>query len=322
LTDWFDTNGEPQPSKMQVAYNKTNLEDLHKEYQNSPIVNRLTIHMVSYPQFTRLIREVFPNCVQNEYKTITGKCDPCENMRNASRLATLSSDKILIRGFQQMHRNNVIGEKLKYYDRRHEAIISDGKVVSYIFDGMSKDKTRLPIMGNETSLEAEFSNNVIGCISHHDQKTRFYCSFGSVQTGASLMIHCIHSEIERLIDERQKANEPMPEKIYLQIDGAADNTAYAVMAALEHLVAADLVHTIEIWRLPVGHTHEVSTQYSTLLYPLFYLLINNDIRYLYIPIRTSMDDLVLFQHLSEKNIYIQFHISLTWWNRFLIIPLK
>ena len=29
-----------------------------------------------------------------------------------------------------------------------------------------------------------------------------------------------------------------------------------MMAALEHLVAAGLCQVIEVWRLPVGHTHE------------------------------------------------------------------
>lgn len=262
LTNWFDTNGEQMPGSREISYNKINLDVIHKEYWDCPIVARITDHKVTYAHFTKLIRTVFPDCKQKPYKSVTGKCPPCEKLRNAQRLATLPSDKFLIRGFCQMHRNNVVGEKLKYYDRRREALESNGTVVSYIFDAMSKDKTRLPIMGNEAALDQEFTNNVMGCISHADSKTRFYCSFGSVQTGASLMIHCIHLEIERLIEERKLANEAMPEKIYLQIDGASDNTAYAVMASLEHLVAADLVHTIEIWRLPVGHTHEVRTLIS------------------------------------------------------------
>lgn len=69
------------------------------------------------------------------------------------------------------------------------------------------------------------------------------------------MIHCVHSEIKRCID----AGIPLPTKIYLQIDGASDNTAYAVMAALEHLIGEDLCDVIEVYRLPVGHTHEVCT---------------------------------------------------------------
>lgn len=40
------------------------------------------------------------------------------------------------------------------------------------------------------------------------------------------------------------------------IDGASDNTAKAVYASLEHLIVEGLFKCIEVWRLPVGHTHE------------------------------------------------------------------
>jgi len=42
---------------------------------------------------------------------------------------------------------------------------------------------------------------------------------------------------------------PLPDKIYIQIDGASVNTGHSVFAALEHLVGASE-------NLPVGHTHE------------------------------------------------------------------
>jgi len=54
------------------------------------------------------------------------------------------------------------------------------------------------------------------------------------------LIHCIEGEIERLIEEHKLANEAMPQELYLQIDEAPDNAAYAELASLEHLVAADL----------------------------------------------------------------------------------
>ena len=48
------------------------------------------------------------------------------------------------------------------------------------------------------------------------------------------MIHCVHAEIKRCI----YAGIPLPEKIYVHIDGASENTAYASMAAMEHLIGS------------------------------------------------------------------------------------
>lgn len=88
------------------------------------------------------------------------------------------------------------------------------------------------------------------------------------------MIHCVHAEIKRCID----ADIPLPEKIYIAVDGAADNTFYSFMVAMEHLVGSGLCQTIEVWRLPVSHTHEVffrivinSFPFPTLTYVFFLL---------------------------------------------------
>ena len=76
------------------------------------------------------------------------------------------------------------------------------------------------------------------------------------------MIHCVHAEIKRCID----AKIPLPDKIYIHIDGAAENTAYAFIAAMEHLVGSGLCQILEVWRLPVGHTHEVQNIYFFLCF--------------------------------------------------------
>jgi hypothetical protein len=51
---------------------------------------------------------------------------------------------------------------------------------------------------------------------------------------------CLPAEIKRCID----AKLPLPDKIYIQIDGASDNAGHRWSPI------------IEVWRLPVGHTHE------------------------------------------------------------------
>ena len=132
LTDYFDTNGEPMPNRREIAYDPRNIKDMWEEYKNCPIVNELTNKKIEYAQFTKLIREAFPDCIQRPYKSVTGKCSTCEKLRNLARNATLKSDKIMVREFRQMHRNLVVGEKIKYYERQREAIESNGNPLPWL----------------------------------------------------------------------------------------------------------------------------------------------------------------------------------------------
>ena len=113
LTDWFELNGEPMPNKMEIAYDQVNLTAIYKQYEECPVVKHITDKIVTYAQFTALIRNVFPNCKQRPYKAVGGKCFIREQFRNLQRESTLRTDKMLLREFRQMHRNLFIGEKIK-----------------------------------------------------------------------------------------------------------------------------------------------------------------------------------------------------------------
>lgn len=226
--------------------------EVYNLYKNDQTVLATTSQILQYGTFANLWDKSFPNVRMRKSPSIDGKCDTCEQLVNLNLICGNRADKLLIRNYKIMHRNNIIGEKIKYYERIVEAYRSNGRVLSFIFDAMSKFKTAVPSLRGLNQPNATFKMHMIGCIGHADKSTRFYVSYPSVQSGCSFMIHCIHEEVKRLIDSGQR----LPEKIYIQIDGGSDNTAKAVYASLEHLVAAGLCETIEIWRLPVGHTHE------------------------------------------------------------------
>ena len=252
LADFFDLVGEAQPGVLYIHYDPMTYMEIWETYKDDEFVKSITSDILSYPSFCKLLREVFPKVVPREYKSVSGKCDVCESLRSKMKECKLRSDRMTIKRYKLFHRNMYMGEKLKYYQRINEAKSSDGRTWSFIFDAMSKDRTRLPILANMAQMSTRFENDVMGCIFHNGQRTQLYVSGPSVKMGVSYMIHCVHSEIKRCID----AKLPLPNKIYLQIDGASDNTGYAVLAALEHLVGAGLCPVIEVWRLPVGHTHE------------------------------------------------------------------
>jgi len=48
----------------------------------------------------------------------------------------------------------------------------------------------------------------------------------------------------------------LPNTIYFQVDGGAENVAKSVLVMMELLIAKRLTQTIIVTRLMVGHTHE------------------------------------------------------------------
>ena len=118
---------------------------------------------------------------------------------------------------------------------------------------MGTHATQLPILANMNSLSDTFPVAVTGAISHGTNETKFYLSTPNVSTGASYTIHCIFSELKTLFNKN--GCKPL-KKLYIEIDGASDNVAKAVLAACEHLVFKKFCPFIVLARLPVGHTHE------------------------------------------------------------------
>ena len=134
------------------------------------------------------------------YKNVCGKCHVCETLKTLTKQALLRSDRLLLREYKLLHRQQIMGEKIKYQERRLEAAESTivngvARVQSLIFDSMTKRSTALPTFGNKAQFKGDqFTNNLMGCISHVQKHKTLYTSYGSVDSGASYMIHCIHSE--------------------------------------------------------------------------------------------------------------------------------
>lgn len=188
-----------------------------------------------------------------EFKNVTGKCEVCEACKSMMSGSKSKAQRMLIRQYKILHRAYYMGEKLLYYQRRAEASNSNGEVGSIIIDKMGTHATQLPLLSNLNSLTDQFPVAVTGAISHGTNETTFYLSTPNVSTGASYTIHCILSEMRKLY---VKNNRNPLKKIYIEIDGASDNVAKAVVASVEHLVFREFCPLIILARLPVGHTHE------------------------------------------------------------------
>ena len=206
-----------------------------------------------YDTFTRIWRDVFPKVKIREYKNVTGKCEVCDACKKLMAQSKSKALRLVIRQYKLMHRSFYMGEKLLYYERRKEAINSNGEIGSIIIDKMGTHATQLPLLSNLNSFNTVFPVAVTGAISHGTNETTFYLSTPNVSTGASYTIHCIFSELRKLY--LRNGSKPL-KKVFIEIDGASDNVAKAVLAACEHLVFKKFCPYIVLARLPVGHTHE------------------------------------------------------------------
>ena len=252
LMDWFQLAGEQEPNSDEIHIDHISHVEVFEEYKSDPYVNTHD-KVYGYEAFVRIWREVFPKVKIRQYKNVTGKCSVCDACKNMMSKAKSKSMRIIVRQYRLMHRAFYMGEKLLYYERRGEAASSNGEVGSIIIDKMGTHATTLPILSNLNSIKDPFPVSVTGAISHGTNETTFYLSTPNVATGASYTIHCIFSEMKKLY--AVNGFKPL-RKVYIEIDGASDNVAKAVLAAIEHLVLKQFALEIQLARLPVGHTHE------------------------------------------------------------------
>ena len=134
-----------------------------------------------------------------------------------------------------------------------EAACSNGSIGSVIVDKMGLGNTALPICGHSLKFTPAFQVSVTGAICHTNNKTTFYLSTPNFKTTASLTIHILLMELKKLYE----ANDSKPlSKVYIEIDGAGDNTAKAVHGFAEHMIVKKFTSLLIICRLPVGHTHK------------------------------------------------------------------
>ena len=146
-----------------MHYDRQTDTELHEAYMSDPFVKAISRSgTLEFHAFCKMLRNVFPKVTARDYKSVAGKCDICEKTRALMKTCKLRSDRLIIKRYRLLHRNKTMGEKLKYYSRIQEARESGGRVRSFVFDSMSKYKTKLPILQNMNQFSDTYDNNVMG----------------------------------------------------------------------------------------------------------------------------------------------------------------
>jgi len=129
---------------------------------------------------------------------------------------------------------------------------NDPTIMSIIIDGMDQSKVTCPNCGTQDQFDKPLKQYVVG-VKEHGQKVTIFATNGTVSKGADLTIYCILSKIE---EWKHRNSGRYPEKIYIQLDGGAENANQYLLGMLELLVTKKVAREIIYTRLPTGHTHE------------------------------------------------------------------
>ena len=89
----------------------------------------------------------------------------------------------------------------------------------------------------------------------HGRSMTIYRTFHNVRLNANQQCHALLLQLEEVC----KLNRGLPETLYIQVDGGAENANSLLLKVISLLVARRVggIQKIVVTRLPVGHTHEV-----------------------------------------------------------------
>ena len=151
-----------------------------------------------------------------------GKCCTCYDLSRLRIKANSSEEKREIGNLHQLHKTAYMGERLAYYMRRAEARQDNKRVWSFIIDGMQQAHSQIPYLGILKHFPDPLKLKLVGVLQHCPNPTMtFQFCYNNVESGVNLNIYCLLLELER----NMIAKGFLSECLYIQIDGASDNTA-------------------------------------------------------------------------------------------------
>ena len=136
--------------------------------------------------------------------------------------------------------------------------------ISLIIDGMSSDKCHLPYKANLVQSSTTVKQKIMGAKQHGFRRS-LHRFMPHVPTSSNMACDVVMEEIIARQEDCIANNKPFPHTLSVQIDGGSDNAALDFYAFCELLVRLDVFESVEVNRLPVGHTHEdIDAMFGTL----------------------------------------------------------
>jgi hypothetical protein len=253
MEEEFNLRADCTPNKLgKQQLEPVNKNAIYEEYEKDMLALDPTTNIVSLQAFLYIWATRFPYVTIAHRKTVTGKCQVCAALLEAKCKYGDAARRSMIKQLFGMHKITFMSERQHYYRRRLHAMRYPKEAVSIISDGMDQNHCRLPWKAGRCEYKTPLNIHIQGVIVHGLRRV-VYRSFANVPKNSNLAIHCWLLELEKIYKDN---GNKLPDLIFKQIDGGAENRNSLFLAMAELMIARRLTKRIEICRLLVGHTHE------------------------------------------------------------------
>jgi hypothetical protein len=224
-------------------------QNVYDEYRQYCLINNQKVYSES--SFYRLWSQCFPYIHIRPHSALMGKCVICSKLDQATFSTNDESVKLEVYKLRALHKASIKDSKKVYYANQIDAEKNKRLVYSLISDGMAQVHNELPNLGNRLHFDPTLDTHLQGTLAHGDHLL-FVRTFDNITKGANLAIHVFLMDLELLY----KKNKFLPKTVHFQIDGGSENVNRHTLGICEILVASRLIETLNVSRLPPGHTHE------------------------------------------------------------------
>jgi hypothetical protein len=251
LRTYFQLVGDAMPNVAEIHLDPVEKRDVYKEYCIDMTEANDKDDIVSYSHFLKIWNKQFPHVRIREYKAVSGKCACCANLSHMRGMSKNPAMRIEISELHALHRITYMSERERYYERIRLAKNDPDNYMSIIMDGMAQSHTKLPWQANVREFTCPLDQHLQG-ILEHGQCFKIYRTFNNIRNDANSNIHCLLMHLEARYNKYGR----LPDTIFIQADGGAENANKTMLAMCELLIHRGLTKEIYFNRLPVGHTHE------------------------------------------------------------------
>jgi hypothetical protein len=253
MQNYFNAVGEHQPKVDEIHLDpcvvshiweeyKQTLEDagqvteIFYDYLHGQCINILIFQdTLECCTFQDLWRQCFPHVKVREYKAVTGKCQTCTSLSAAKRQKLDMATRRYLNELTSLHRCFYMGERVMYYSRRNDAILTPSLFMSIIADGMQQSHCLLPWLANLYQYSPYLPQHLQGVINHGHQII-VYRTFHNVVHNANLSLHCLLTALDNVFQIEHR----IPDIVYYQVDGGSENIADHVFGICGLLIARGL----------------------------------------------------------------------------------
>ena len=211
----------------------------------------------------RIWKSCFPFVKLLAVKAVGMKCDPCcwfSEARKRTRDQTIRQELGILQTF---HRAMFMGERRAYQKRKDLAyskpaeylsIISDGGIINifaklfnilivclFFFIGMAQGHSILPWQGNMQNATEHVKQHIQGVLVH-GRAMFAYRTFHNLANTSNLQLTTLLLTLNWVIETEGR----LPDTIFYQIDGGAENIADVVYAFCEMLVVSGLTKCVVV----------------------------------------------------------------------------